>query len=249
MVWCLNGTETITNGLGVGSDGSSARVEQPHAAIERQLKPLGRPANVSGDDTRRRILKEARELFAAYGYAATSNRMIAEHTGLSGAAIYHHFGRKSDLMRAIYEATEQESYSRLLDALGGQPDFIAKAQALLDVIYQIVTEDRPRATFMLVAREESRRHPELAQLPTSGDFAALFDDMVDQAIQGGQLIRENAKRAKAALTAIATGLARFGIEEDDDTYRMATDGVKFMIAGTLLKFQKSDVRRRARPRV
>jgi AcrR family transcriptional regulator len=41
-----------------------------------------------------------RRCFAACGYAATSDRLIAEETGLTAVAIYHHFGRKKDLMLA-----------------------------------------------------------------------------------------------------------------------------------------------------
>jgi AcrR family transcriptional regulator len=196
---------------------------------------MGRPVNASGDDTRRRILQAARELFATYGYAATSNRMIAERTGLTSAAVYHHFGRKSDLMRAIYKHTETESYSRVLSAVDSEQGLVAKAQTLLEVVYEYVTEDRTRATFMFVAREESRRHEELAHFTMDEDFGALFNDMVNQAIRDGELVADDAKLVIGALTTIATGLARFGVEESHDAYRSATDGVKRIIAGTLLK--------------
>jgi hypothetical protein len=101
-------------------------------------------------------------------------------------------------MRAIYKDTETESYSRVLSAVDCQQGLVAKAEALLDVIYQYVTEDRTRATFMFVAREESRRHEELAQLTMDEDFAALFNDMVNQAIRDGELVADDAKLVIAA---------------------------------------------------
>jgi AcrR family transcriptional regulator len=220
---------------GAGSNLSRPRLKSARPPFERKAKSMGRPVNVSGDDTRRRILQEARELFASYGYAATSNRMIAERTGLTSAAIYHHFGRKCDLMCAIYRDTETESYSRILSAIDSQEELVATAETLLEVVYQYVTEDRTRATFQFVAWEESRRHEELAQLTMDEDFDALFNDMVNQAIRDHELLADDAKLVIAALKAIATGLARLGVEETPDAYRMAADGVKRITAGTLLK--------------
>jgi AcrR family transcriptional regulator len=62
--------------------------------METKRPGPGRPAGVDGAETRERILRAARSCFAAYGYAATTNRMIAERTGVTTAAIHHHFGRK-----------------------------------------------------------------------------------------------------------------------------------------------------------
>jgi hypothetical protein len=52
----------------------------------------------------------------------------------------------------------------VLSAVNSQQGFVAKAETLLEVIYQYLTEYRTWATFMFVAREGSRRHEELAQL-------------------------------------------------------------------------------------
>jgi len=50
----------------------------------------GRPPNADGEATRQRILREARACFAEFGYADANNRMIAERSGLTTAALYHH---------------------------------------------------------------------------------------------------------------------------------------------------------------
>jgi AcrR family transcriptional regulator len=201
---------------------------------KRRPKQRGRPAKVSGEDTRRRILQAARECFAAYGYAATSNRIIADRTGLTTAAVYHHFGRKSDLMLAVYEATEAESYARIRAALDGKQGIIEKAHTLLDVIHEIVAEDRATAAFMFVAREESRRHEELGTISFDGIMAELFAEVVDQAIEERELAARDAKLVRAVFVVLTAGLATFGTEQSPDAHAIATEGCKRLIAGTLL---------------
>ncbi|MGL5810143.1 MAG: TetR/AcrR family transcriptional regulator, partial [Nocardioides sp.] len=49
-------------------------------------------------DTRERIVREAAQLFAARGYAATSIRDIGSAVGVSSAALYHHFSTKDAIL-------------------------------------------------------------------------------------------------------------------------------------------------------
>lgn len=205
------------------------------ARPKRRRKPRGRPANVSGEDTRRHILETARECFAAYGYAATSNRIIADRTGLTTAAVYHHFGRKSDLMLAVYEATEADSYALMRAALNGKRGIVAKIHTVLDVIHEIVAEDRATAAFMFVAREESRRHEELAKISFDGVMAELFAEIVDQAIEDHELAARDAKLVRGVLVVLTSGLATFGTEQNADAHATATEGCKRLIEATLLK--------------
>ena len=214
----------------------------PRAATARpaqRRKQLGRPANASGEDTRRHILEAARECFAAYGYAATSNRIIADRSGLTTAAVYHHFGRKSDLMLAVYEATEADSYARIRAALEGKRGIIAKTHTVLDVIHDIVVEDSATAAFMFVAREESRRHEELAAIPLDGVMAELFAEIVDQAIEDHELAARNAKLVRGVFVVLTSGLATFGTEQSPEAHATATEGCKRLIAGTLLNYTKA----------
>jgi len=72
------------------------------------------PPGVDGDDTRRKILEVARSCFAAYGYTATTNRMIRGWgLGVTSASLYHYFGQKHELMLAVHQA----SYTRYLEQL------------------------------------------------------------------------------------------------------------------------------------
>ena len=58
--------------------------------------------------TRERILEVALALFADKGYDATSMREIAEHLGITKAALYYHFDSKAEIVRAMLAETEQQ---------------------------------------------------------------------------------------------------------------------------------------------
>jgi len=70
----------------------------------------GRPATQArGEDTRRRILETALDLFAAQGYEGASTRQIAEGAGVNLPAIQYYFGNKEGLYRAIIDDITAET--------------------------------------------------------------------------------------------------------------------------------------------
>jgi AcrR family transcriptional regulator len=62
---------------------------------------MARTAGSTAEVTRRRILEAANTLFAERGYAGTSMRDIAEHLGMTSAALYYHFPAKEELLSAL----------------------------------------------------------------------------------------------------------------------------------------------------
>jgi AcrR family transcriptional regulator len=62
------------------------------------------------------MVKTAAQLFAKYGYQATSTRQIAEEVGCTEAALYYHFKQgKHGLLRAVIEARLPEVQSVLAE--------------------------------------------------------------------------------------------------------------------------------------
>jgi AcrR family transcriptional regulator len=61
---------------------------------------MARTAGSRADQTRARILLAAWELFEERGYASTSIRDIADHVGITKAALYYHFPAKQDILDA-----------------------------------------------------------------------------------------------------------------------------------------------------
>jgi AcrR family transcriptional regulator len=60
------------------------------------------------ETTRRELLRVARELFTERGYAGTTLDEVADRTGVTKGALYHHFRDKLELFRAVFEELEKE---------------------------------------------------------------------------------------------------------------------------------------------
>jgi AcrR family transcriptional regulator len=65
------------------------------------------------DATRTALLAAGRELFAEHGYAAVSTEQIVKGSGLTRGALYHHFGGKRELFKAVFEQIEGEIVERI----------------------------------------------------------------------------------------------------------------------------------------
>jgi AcrR family transcriptional regulator len=79
---------------------------------------------VSGDATRKRILKSAERLFAKSGIDAVSIRDITDAAGVNSAAIHYHFGSKSGLIEALlarWAGELVERRGRMLDRIEALP--------------------------------------------------------------------------------------------------------------------------------
>jgi AcrR family transcriptional regulator len=72
------------------------------------------------DSTADRILKKALELFSTRGYEATSVREICEAAGITKPTLYHFFGSKEGVYRALVDGT-LERYNADMDQILGEP--------------------------------------------------------------------------------------------------------------------------------
>jgi AcrR family transcriptional regulator len=65
-------------------------------------------------DTRAALLRAARRLFAEKGYAGTGTEEIVARARVTRGALYHHFGDKPGLFRAVMEAVAGELAQQLV---------------------------------------------------------------------------------------------------------------------------------------
>ncbi|GJE02615.1 TetR/AcrR family transcriptional regulator [Methylobacterium isbiliense] len=60
------------------------------------------------EETRAKLVRAARAAFAEKGYAAASMDDLTAAAGLTRGALYHHFGDKKGLLRAVIDALDAE---------------------------------------------------------------------------------------------------------------------------------------------
>jgi AcrR family transcriptional regulator len=101
------------------------------------------------ESTRQMLVSVARELFAERGYAATSIEEIIQRAGVARGALYHHFAGKDALFRAVYDAVQAETATRVVAAALAGPDPWAGVRAGLSAFLDACLEPEFRRIVVL----------------------------------------------------------------------------------------------------
>ena len=129
-------------------------------------------------ETRRVLLRAAREVFTEQGFAKASVAEVVERAGSSVGSLYHHFGGKTELFLALWQDHQDAQEQRASSA-------VAKARA--------GGEQDPLALFIAGARaylEGSWERRDLARLFMDGDGPPGFEFM--RRTRGHEWVRQNA---------------------------------------------------------
>jgi AcrR family transcriptional regulator len=73
-------------------------------------------------ETTRRLLDVARAQFAEYGYAHASTEAIVQLAGVTRGALYHHFGSKEGLFKAVVAEAQQAVAQHVAAAAAASAD-------------------------------------------------------------------------------------------------------------------------------
>jgi AcrR family transcriptional regulator len=87
---------------------------------EEQGVPGKRAAQ--GRATRGQLIEVATGLFAEHGYEGTSIEAVLSAAGVSRGALYHHFGGKEALFRAVLEALTERITVQMTEVISGCTD-------------------------------------------------------------------------------------------------------------------------------
>jgi TetR/AcrR family transcriptional regulator, regulator of cefoperazone and chloramphenicol sensitivity len=133
-----------------------------------------------GEDTRRRILDAALEIFATEGYEGTSTRLLAGRAGVNLPAIQYYFGSKEGLYRAVIESIIAHTEAHMAPLASRVKAALAKPdtppEELLDLLCEMLESfvalvsngDQIEAKRLFFARAEVEDTPGLEQLHESG---------------------------------------------------------------------------------
>ncbi len=80
-------------------------------------KDPGKPGLKKSEETRRRILEAALEIFRERGFASATMREIATSAGVAVGAAYYYFESKDAIVMAFYERAQEEMRPELAAAL------------------------------------------------------------------------------------------------------------------------------------
>lgn len=117
--------------------------------------------------TRAELLRVARELFAARGYADVGTEEIVRAAHLTRGALYHHFADKRDLFRAVHAQLAEELLGQIVAQTAGSADaweaLTRGMRAFLDIcedpaVIRISHLDAPAVLGWAEWREVDARH-------------------------------------------------------------------------------------------
>ncbi|MEZ0365544.1 TetR/AcrR family transcriptional regulator [Mycobacterium sp. pUA109] len=153
----------------------------------------GRPPAAKAAETRKRIVRVAREVFSELGYDAATFQAIALRADLTRPAINHYFPSKRVLYREVVEQTNELIIATGMERARRETTLIGRVSAFIETAVQADSEDRSAAAFLVTSVLESQRHPELRlvehdSLLNSREFLTWA---VTDAIEHGELATDS----------------------------------------------------------
>ncbi len=112
---------------------------------ERAARPPS-AANAGLSSSAERVLTVALELFAVHGYDGTSLQLIADHLGVTKAAVYYHFRAKNEILTALLQPALLD-LQQLLDQVATPPRTHAQRTERLTAFIDYLIRYR-RVTFL-----------------------------------------------------------------------------------------------------
>lgn len=105
--------------------------------------------------TKKKIIEEARKLFAQRGYSAATTAEIARRVGVSEAALYKHFKSKKEMILACLTPTEYVKVD--IDSVNPSESFRNLIKARVNLI-------RSNLDSFNILYRESPNHPEIGKM-------------------------------------------------------------------------------------
>jgi AcrR family transcriptional regulator len=169
------------------------------------------------------VLVAARRQFAAHGYAATTNRTVADDAGLTHTAIYNHFGSKARLFTAVFIDVQDlliEELERSVRATPTDPPF---PRALLDAIEALRAADPSYVEFLASMYVEVGRHPELREVFQAGEPFPIVDLLRRLAAGPTDAPIDGAEDTMWFWITFALGLAQLSALADEETFAVTVE--------------------------
>jgi AcrR family transcriptional regulator len=202
---------TTSGRIGTAIDQTDMASGYLHDAT-RGERSMARPVAARGE-ARQRVLDAALELFAQHGISGTSLQMIADHIGVTKAAIYYQFHTKDEIVLALIEEPLQE-LQQTLSLAAAQPSRRRRLDVLLRGFVDLVLENRQAAAVL-------QGDPKTAEIVASSESLEAVAEQFRLVAVG----YDASPADKVALSVLASGVLMAGADPDlagldDETLRM-----------------------------
>lgn len=184
------------------------------------------------EETRAKLVAAARASFAAKGYAASSMDDLTAEAGLTRGALYHNFGDKKGLLRAVIDQIDAEMLARMhrVQQAAKSPwdGLIAESLAYIEMalepeIQRIMLLDGPAVL------------GDPAQWPSQTACLQRIEKTVQSLVDDGTLRQVDAKAATWLLNGAVLNAALWiaAAEDSKAAFSKAADAFQLMASGLL----------------
>jgi len=122
----------------------------------------GRPPAANSDETRKGIVRAARQIFTERGYAGATLQDIAVRADLTRPAVNHYFPNKRALFRAVVDHTNELVVDSGIAQALSDTSLLGRLSTFIAVAMHAGIENPATAAFLVTSVVESQRHPELS---------------------------------------------------------------------------------------
>ncbi len=165
--------------------------------------------------TRARLIEVGIELFSQRGYSGVGTEEIVERAQVTRGALYHHFGDKRDLFRAVHEELEVRLVAAIAAALERSPseDPIEALEVATSAVLDVAT-DRSVARVTLIDAPSVLGWEEWREIDTRYGLG-LAEGVLTAAMEAGRIARQPV-RPLAHLLVAALGEAAIMVATSPD---------------------------------
>lgn len=200
--------------------------------MNTETRPTRLTRKESREETRRRLVMAAIELFAQSGVAATSLNAVAEHAGFSRGAVHGNYASKDELAAAVAESVVGELGPRLQECLRAATPTGERLTAYIRTFLEYCS-GHPDATGALIAVVEyfGRQRPQYygdRAAASVADLVALFEE----GQQRGELRAFDAPTMAFAVRTVLDNTAMRLSANENDVCEVAAEIVALFTAAT-----------------
>jgi TetR/AcrR family transcriptional repressor of uid operon len=141
----------------------------------------GRPPAAKADETRKRIVRAARQVFSERGYDGATFQAIAMRADLTRPAINHYFASKRLLYTEVADRTNDLVVLAGIERSRHETTLMARMAAFITVAMEVDSQNPSSAAFLATAVLESQRHPELRR--DENDAVRITRDWLTRAVR------------------------------------------------------------------
>lgn len=136
-------------------------------------------------DRKELVLSAALQLFSERGYFNTSVHDINKLANVSIGSIYHHFGNKEAIAKALFAHIESNMSVVITEVMSTHSSCEKRCRAVMEYLFDATENDRDAMHFMIYAKHQEFM-PEEKPVCSSRPFT-FMKQMVTEGIEAGEI--------------------------------------------------------------